>query len=137
MRWQTRSLYATRASRLDEEYMAESTKRRGGRPKGDDLSRFAVEVARRTTSVHAFGEVAPALAKLLPHRGDVTRHPGLRDALEAAWDRARPGDVVLLSPGFASFDQYPNFAARARDALGWWESLGRPPGGVSLGSRET
>ena len=32
--------------------------------------------------------------------------------MQAAYERARPGDVVSLSPACASFDLYPNFAAR-------------------------
>ena len=40
-------------------------------------------------------------------------HATLRQALDAALAAARPGDAVLFSPAFASFDQYPNFRARA------------------------
>lgn len=37
----------------------------------------------------------------------------LREALPKALAAAEPGDAVLWSPAFASFDQYPNFRARA------------------------
>ena len=37
----------------------------------------------------------------------------MRDALDTALAGAQPGEAVLFSPAFASFDQYPNFRARA------------------------
>jgi UDP-N-acetylmuramoylalanine--D-glutamate ligase len=38
--------------------------------------------------------------------------PGLASAVEKARQFAHPGDVVLLSPGCASFDQYVGYAER-------------------------
>ncbi|MGH2626056.1 MAG: UDP-N-acetylmuramoyl-L-alanine--D-glutamate ligase, partial [Anaerolineales bacterium] len=37
---------------------------------------------------------------------------GLDAAVAAAARQAGPGDVVLLSPGGTSFDEFPDFAAR-------------------------
>lgn len=39
----------------------------------------------------------------------------LAEAVTLAHDRARPGDVVTLSPACASFDAYPNFMAKGQD----------------------
>jgi UDP-N-acetylmuramoylalanine--D-glutamate ligase len=36
----------------------------------------------------------------------------MREAVEAAWEQALPGDVVLLSPGCASFDEFRNYPHR-------------------------
>ena len=36
----------------------------------------------------------------------------LGEAVNTAYDMARPGDVVLLSPASASFDQFKNFEER-------------------------
>ena len=38
--------------------------------------------------------------------------PTLRDAVVRAQSVARPGDVVLLAPGFKSFDQFRDFEER-------------------------
>jgi UDP-N-acetylmuramoylalanine--D-glutamate ligase len=36
----------------------------------------------------------------------------LREAVESAYKSAQPGDVVLLSPGCASFDEFANYKER-------------------------
>jgi UDP-N-acetylmuramoylalanine--D-glutamate ligase len=38
--------------------------------------------------------------------------PDLDSAVRRAASLARPGDAVLLSPGYASLDQHPSFAVR-------------------------
>ena len=49
-------------------------------------------------------------------------HRRLQQALDSAFAAARPGDAILFSPAFASFDQYPNFRARALEFHGWLAS---------------
>lgn len=73
-----------------------------------------------------------ALPDAPPSRADAlcTGFPSLDEALQAALKAAQPGDVVLFSPGFASFDAYANFKARAaafHRILQRW----RPPEGES------
>jgi UDP-N-acetylmuramoylalanine--D-glutamate ligase len=53
------------------------------------------------------------LAACLQGRVPVHVHDRLPEALASALAAAAPGDAVLFSPAFASFDQYPNFRARA------------------------
>ena len=57
-----------------------------------------------------FGEDAELLADALG--GNVAQAGGMLEALEQARARARPGDVVLLSPACASFDEFKSFAER-------------------------
>ncbi len=89
----------------------------GGRDKQLPLDALAAEARSCTRAVIGFGEagadfLAPLAADTAP---PVTRVVGtLPEAVRAAYELAQPGDVVLLSPAGASFDAYPNFAARGR-----------------------
>ena len=61
------------------------------------------------------GEAGPRLAGFLDQAGvgaEVRLLPDLGSAVEEARALARPGDVVLLSPGCASFDQFSGYAER-------------------------
>jgi UDP-N-acetylmuramoylalanine--D-glutamate ligase len=82
----------------------------GGRGKGQDFAPLRDPVAERCAGVYLIGEAAPALAGVVGGRscGD------LEAAVAAARAAARPGEVVLLSPACASFDQYEDFEARGR-----------------------
>jgi len=85
----------------------------GGRGKGGGYGALAEPVARRCRAVHVIGEAADELAAALAGVGVALRRSGdLERAVRAARAEARPGDVVLLSPACASFDQYPDFEAR-------------------------
>jgi UDP-N-acetylmuramoylalanine--D-glutamate ligase len=83
----------------------------GGRGKGADFTPLArVEATVRAAFV--FGEAAIAIEAALSGRTEVVRVASLDDAVHAAAQRAQPGDVVLLSPACASFDQFESFEAR-------------------------
>jgi UDP-N-acetylmuramoylalanine--D-glutamate ligase len=58
--------------------------------------------------VHLIGEEAERLAEVIDGYGDGT----LEAAVEHAAQLAEPGDVVLLSPASASYDQFTNFEER-------------------------
>ena len=110
----------------------------GGRNKGTELAEFR-PLAEMAESVHVFGEVARELSGVLRSDGRanaVHSHSRLREALDAAFAECRAGDTLLLSPGFASFDQYPNFEARARDALSWWHAMREPSAGKAASAGE-
>jgi UDP-N-acetylmuramoylalanine--D-glutamate ligase len=60
------------------------------------------------------GETADKLASMLP--GDRTQVCRTLDAaVTKARQIARPGDIVLLSPGHPSYDQYTNFESRGSE----------------------
>ena len=85
----------------------------GGRGKGADFRPLAAAVARRCRAVYLIGEAAGELAEALEPAAVPLHDCGdLEHAVSAARAAARPGDVVLLSPACASFDQYERFEAR-------------------------
>jgi UDP-N-acetylmuramoylalanine--D-glutamate ligase len=86
----------------------------GGRNKGLDLAPMAAE-PQRLRSVVAIGEAAPAVATVFDGVSPVTVATSMDDAVAAARAAARAGDVVLLSPGCASFDWYAGYAERGDD----------------------
>jgi UDP-N-acetylmuramoylalanine--D-glutamate ligase len=85
----------------------------GGRGKQQDFSPLAGEVAERCRAVYLIGEAAGELAEALePARVPLRAAGDLQSAVSLARAAAAPGEVVLLSPACASFDQYPDFEAR-------------------------
>jgi UDP-N-acetylmuramoylalanine--D-glutamate ligase len=85
----------------------------GGRGKSQDFSPLAPLVAERCRAVYLIGEAAQDLAGALAPSNVPLRQEGeLGAAVAAAAAAADPGEVVLLSPACASYDQYPDFEAR-------------------------
>lgn len=99
----------------------------GGKSKDGDFATVAQTVAPRLASAHLFGSAAAPMRALLEGRLPVTAHDRLTDALDAAWASAAAGDAILFSPGFASFDQYPNFRVRAEAFHAWLAELQQRP----------
>ncbi len=86
----------------------------GGRNKGLDLGELA-DVAGRLRAVVAIGEAALEVAAAFDRLVPVRPAESMVAAVAAAAEVARPGDVVLLSPGCASFDWYRSYAERGDD----------------------
>jgi UDP-N-acetylmuramoylalanine--D-glutamate ligase len=83
----------------------------GGSLKGESFAPLAEAIGPNVEAIHLIGEAAPELAAALgarPFHDDET----LAQAVEHAAHEARPGEVVLLSPACASYDQYENFEQR-------------------------
>lgn len=96
----------------------------GGRNKGNDFRPLAEESARVAKAAVVFGEARGELEEAfagleLPVAGAAT----LRDAVLAASDLAESGDVVLLSPACASFDEFRDFEDRGNTFAGIVETL--------------
>ncbi len=83
----------------------------GGYDKGVDLASMAASPGRVGTLI-AIGDTGPRLAAAFAGSTEVHVVADLACAVDLAANIARPGDTVLLSPGCASFDQYPDFEAR-------------------------
>lgn len=77
----------------------------GGRSKGTDFVELGVAARQRAKAVVLIGEAAPEIAA---HTQGVKtlRARSMEEAVGIARDHAVSGDVVLLSPGCASFDMF-------------------------------
>ena len=85
----------------------------GGRGKGSDYGPLAAAVAERARAVYLIGESGPEIGAALAGAGVPLHEAGdLERAMALARVAARPGEVVLLSPAAASYDQYPSFEHR-------------------------
>jgi UDP-N-acetylmuramoylalanine--D-glutamate ligase len=80
----------------------------GGSPKGEDFGPLAAELGPNVRSVHLIGAEAPRLAEAVEGFRDET----LERAVAHAAGLARAGEVILLSPACASYDQFENFEQR-------------------------
>ncbi len=83
----------------------------GGLPKGDDLDECVPHFGN-IAAAYTIGEAGPMFADLLRPHMPVTRSEMMCDAIQQAMAAARPGDVILLSPACASFDQFRDYEAR-------------------------
>jgi UDP-N-acetylmuramoylalanine--D-glutamate ligase len=87
----------------------------GGRGKQQDFTPLAPLVAEHCRAVYLIGEAAGELAQALSGSGvEISQDGDLRRAVTQARGAAAPGDVVLLSPACASYDQYSDFEARGQ-----------------------
>jgi UDP-N-acetylmuramoylalanine--D-glutamate ligase len=85
----------------------------GGSLKGEDFAPLAAAIGPNVRAVYLIGEAADELAAALSGTGVAIRATGdLEHAVALAGAAAGPGEVVLLSPACASYDQYPDFEAR-------------------------
>jgi len=86
----------------------------GGKAKGPGFAELA-PLLRDQRAVITFGGDGAVIADELESSGlSPIRVDGLADAVQRADQEARPGDLVLLSPGCASFDEFDNFEHRGR-----------------------
>lgn len=91
----------------------------GGHDKGTDLTGLCEAAAASCHAIVCFGDAGTrmegaARAACGADGPEVVRAERLADAFAAAVARARPGDVVLLSPACSSFDEFSDFEERGR-----------------------
>jgi UDP-N-acetylmuramoylalanine--D-glutamate ligase len=83
----------------------------GGRAKGDDLDPCEPWLGH-VRAAYTIGEAGPMFARLLAPKVEVEECEVLDRAVGAAAGKAKAGEVVLLSPACASFDQFRDYEAR-------------------------
>ncbi len=84
----------------------------GGLPKEDGLGACEAYLDN-VAAAYTVGEAGPRFAELLKDRVPrVERSELISEAVRRAWETAQPGDVVLLSPACASYDQFRDYEKR-------------------------
>jgi UDP-N-acetylmuramoylalanine--D-glutamate ligase len=86
----------------------------GGSRKGTAFARLAEKASEsKVPCAYLIGESADEIAEALVSEGVRFRHSGdLETAVRDAHEDAEAGDVVLLSPACASYDQFTDFEER-------------------------
>jgi UDP-N-acetylmuramoylalanine--D-glutamate ligase len=89
----------------------------GGYDKGVDFGLMAEEIVRNARAAVLIGKTADSIeqAVRIYRTGttpEIIRCTTIEDAVEQSRTIAEPGDVVVLSPGCASYDMFTNYEAR-------------------------
>ncbi|WP_336985904.1 UDP-N-acetylmuramoyl-L-alanine--D-glutamate ligase [Altererythrobacter aquiaggeris] len=104
----------------------------GGLPKSEDLSECE-EYIGNVAAAYTIGEAGAMFANLLCERTHVERCEMMGEAVSRAIAAAKPGDVILLSPACASFDQFRDYEKRGdhfREVVGELTGMvTQPPAG--------
>jgi UDP-N-acetylmuramoylalanine--D-glutamate ligase len=101
----------------------------GGRDKDLPWGRFATLIHEKVDHLVLFGEsvdlISEAVGDVVPDLRPYTidRCANLEEAVQKASERVEPGDVVLLSPGGTSFDEFVDFEERGKRFTQWVKEL--------------
>lgn len=101
----------------------------GGRAKGTGFEEMGAEIRRRTKALIAIGETAEAIVDA-SEGVHATIAATLEEAVQRARQLAQPGDIVLLSPGCASFDMFLSAEERGERFVAAVRALQPVEGGV-------
>jgi UDP-N-acetylmuramoylalanine--D-glutamate ligase len=86
----------------------------GGSLKGGSFNGLRGAVASRCRACYLIGEAAERLERDLAGAAPLRRCGDLESAVDAASSAASPGEVVLLSPACASYDQFHDYEERGQ-----------------------
>ncbi len=84
----------------------------GGQAKGQDFEVLVDEVRRAVTRLYVIGVDGPAIAETLAGTAPTEDCETLAEAVRRARHHAASGELVLLAPACASFDQFTNYGER-------------------------
>jgi UDP-N-acetylmuramoylalanine--D-glutamate ligase len=102
----------------------------GGEGKGQDFSPLRDPALRFVKGVFLIGKDAPIIAEALADAVPCVMSETLQSAVAEAAKQAQSGDIVLLSPACASFDQFSDYVARAEAFVAEVQELGMQFEGV-------
>jgi len=86
----------------------------GGRDKGGEFGELAAAIREKVKLLVLFGEAREGIGRQLSHVVETRQAASLEEAAVTAWKSGTAGDVVLLSPGCASFDAFADYGERGR-----------------------
>jgi UDP-N-acetylmuramoylalanine--D-glutamate ligase len=86
----------------------------GGKDKGSDYSVLNDLLRERVKCVYTIGAAAEKISSQIRGAASVNPSGTIQTAVKQASATAQPGDVVLLAPACASFDQFQNYEHRGR-----------------------
>ncbi|MGH9499576.1 MAG: UDP-N-acetylmuramoyl-L-alanine--D-glutamate ligase [Terriglobales bacterium] len=84
----------------------------GGKDKGSDYSVLNDLLRQRVKRVYTIGAAAAKIESQI--KADIVHAGTLENAIKRAAESAQPGDVVLLAPACASFDQFRSYEHRGQ-----------------------
>jgi UDP-N-acetylmuramoylalanine--D-glutamate ligase len=100
----------------------------GGRDKNLPWDELAKLIHKRVKNLVVFGEASEMIQKAvttISKKGsvEIRQVKNLKEAIQSAHQVASSGDVVLLSPGCTSFDEFKDFAERGERFRTWVQEL--------------
>jgi len=86
----------------------------GGKDKGSDYAVLRPLLEERVKRVYTIGAAAEKIESQIAGPAEITRAGTLDVAVRKAAEAAEPGDVVVLAPACASFDQFSSYEHRGK-----------------------
>ncbi|NWF56281.1 MAG: UDP-N-acetylmuramoyl-L-alanine--D-glutamate ligase [Syntrophaceae bacterium] len=86
----------------------------GGRDKEGDYGPLRELIREKVRGMALIGEAKDRMYEALGNGTETVKTDSLEKAVDWAWARAKPGEVVLLSPACSSFDMFENYQERGR-----------------------
>jgi UDP-N-acetylmuramoylalanine--D-glutamate ligase len=105
----------------------------GGKDKGSDYTVLQKPLREKAVLALLIGAAAEKIDKQIAGSVAIERAETLERAVDTASHAARPGDVVLLAPACASFDQFENYEHRGRVFKDLVRQLEQHPAGAAAG----
>jgi len=107
----------------------------GGKDKGSDYTVLQTPLREKAILALLIGAAADKIEKQIAGSVALERAGTVERAVELASHAARPGDVVLLAPACASFDQFQNYEHRGRVFKDLVHQLERQAASTTSGGR--
>ena len=86
----------------------------GGKDKGSDYTVLNDLLRQRVKRVYTIGAAADKIESQVREAAEIVHAESLDSAVQRASASAQPGDIVLLAPACASFDQFRNYEQRGK-----------------------